>query len=112
MEKADAKALERDWRAVGDYLNQAIIETVEAIGDDDLAERVVQAAEQGDTLPDPSALIILEAVQPGISEAIVTRAAEIQQAAHQQETKALKSLHSRARMLGRGIVRMASPWNP
>lgn len=105
MEQSTAsEAIERDWRAVGGYLAQAMIEAAESTGDVELIKRVADIAKQDEILPDPTALILLEKARPGISEKVIARSAEIQYEVMKQEILEHGSFKARLRRIGRTIA--------
>jgi hypothetical protein len=104
MASPEAQAIEQSWQAVGGYLTEAILETAESIGDPELIERVAKTAASADVLPDPAALLLLESVQAGAAELVITRAAEIQKQAHELELAGVNSFRHKAKALGRGLL--------
>ena len=104
MEKSDIEAIEKDWKAVGGFLTEALLEAAEGTGDSEIVERVARAAAEGDILPEPSALLLLESIQPGIARSVVNRAAEIQVETHQRELTEFNRPLNRLKRFGKGLV--------
>lgn len=101
--------IQGDWEAVGRYITTAMQEVALGIGGEELADRVALAAVSDDVFPDVAALRILEDLQPGSVELVLTRASEIQDEAHQREIAALHS--QRPRRYGRTLLEGLTSFN-
>lgn len=83
----DGMILRQDWEAVGQYLSTALHEVSFELGGEDLAHRIAETIDPESILPNPLALLVIEQAFPGSTYAVLSRAEEIQRAAHEQELK-------------------------
>ncbi len=87
-----AESAGREWQAAGGNLATALQEIATALGGEDLAEQVAQAAASGEVLPGVAAFQMLENLHPGSTARVIERSNELQAAAAASRLAAIRRL--------------------